>query len=121
MERGRLDCGQTDLLAPTIDVVGIASTITWEGDNGDVDLLAGVVGCSETCVAHGRSRRRRPVRGNFPFDLRLVGVRARFRLCRGHSPARAVDRADPFQEVLFLRTDERRISAHLKKYSALFV
>src|SRR6266568_1226207 len=121
MERGRLDRGQTDLLAPTIDVVGIASTISGEGDNRDVDLVTGVAGCSKACVAHDRSRRRRPVRGNFPFDLRLVGVRARFRLCRDRSPARAANRADPFNEIFFLSTDERRISAHLKKYSALFV
>ena len=100
VERVRIHRGQTDLLTPAIDVIGVAAAIAGKGYNRNIGLFTVFFG-RETRVAHGRGCRRRPALRNIPFDLRR---------CR-NSPAALPSGA---LAVAFASRDEL---THFKKFS----
>src|SRR5437016_2735322 len=73
IECARLRGGQTDLLAPSIDIIRVGAAIAGKCDNGNVGLLA-IFFRGEARIAHRRWRRRRPTGRNFPFYFWLVGT-----------------------------------------------
>src|ERR1700686_1776646 len=76
IERARLRGGQADLLTPSIDVISVASALAGKRHHRNVGLLA-ISFDTETREAHRRRCRWRPSRRNFPFYLRLLGIRRR--------------------------------------------
>src|SRR6185369_13209456 len=118
---------ETDLSAPPIDVVGIASSVSGKRHNGDVDLTAVFGGRTEAGVAHRRGGnfcpafRRCPFNGGHASRLRRSSRRAS-RLRRSSRHLRraglrlgVANCSDPFDEVAFLGLGQVGVAAHFEK------